>query len=180
MEVHLADGGLRFAQRKCNPTSGRPLTAGPSRPGSGIGQTWLLDCGAATACFRRYPAVGARVGEGPKTTPSRPPAQVSSVRFYPLVIARLRHLVRLWFLAAYQPVERSAPAARAAGDRCSRLRLRRTAAHNAFVGGTIAARIDGGLAPGRRDHVDIRVVAYVASDPRPDLEHLGVTVRAVL
>jgi hypothetical protein len=38
-------------------------------------------------CSRRNLAVGGGCGEGPESTPSRPPAQVPSVRFYPLAIA---------------------------------------------------------------------------------------------
>src|SRR5262249_40699276 len=38
-------------------------------------------------CYRRNPVAPTRVGEGPVSTPSRPPARVPSVRFYhtPLV-----------------------------------------------------------------------------------------------
>src|SRR5690349_6308219 len=56
----------------------------------------------------------------------------------------------------------------------------RPAAPDLRIGGAVATGIDGGLAAGWCNHVDIRVVGRVACDPGADFEDLGVTLRAVL
>jgi hypothetical protein len=61
--------------------SGRPELA---RPMSQLGRFSRFDGDPANGRNRRNPAVRTRHGEGPESTPSRPSAQVPSVRFYPL------------------------------------------------------------------------------------------------
>src|SRR5438477_6355695 len=56
----------------------------------------------------------------------------------------------------------------------------RAAAANVFVGRSVAMRIGGGLAAGRRDHVDAGVIADGALLARADLEQLRVLVGAIL
>src|SRR5205823_3305283 len=61
-----------------------------------------------------------------------------------------------------------------------RLPLLRAAAADPFIGGAVAMRVGGGLAAGRRYHVDIRIIADRAHCAGADLQQLRVLVGAVL
>src|SRR5437868_5608885 len=56
----------------------------------------------------------------------------------------------------------------------------RAAAADVFVGRAVAMRVGGGLAAGRRDHVDAGVIADRALLARADLEQLRVLIGAIL
>src|SRR6266568_6996956 len=56
----------------------------------------------------------------------------------------------------------------------------RSAALDVLVGCAVSPGVDRGFAVCRRDHVDIGVIAGVVENAAPDLEDLGVALRAIL
>src|ERR1044071_6177324 len=104
--------------------------------------------------------------------PDRPPALPRQDQ--PMIHRRSRLRQRQLLFAAESPRrECRVPDARP-------LLSLRAAAADVFVGPAVAMRVGGGLAAGRRHHVDIRIITARAEGATADFQHLRVAVRAVL